>query len=297
MELTPSLINRIYLIGSDRFVLMEQAVRKADCQLFICTPDYVHRANEREGGVGVETILASNRFFQRHRDKRYIPIVRSVSDRDSYTPDYLSPLIFVDFRNDNEFEQRMEELLRFPYLQPEHQKPELGEAPQFSKTPGRSKTTLPVTANDEVIVTKLITFLEDRRILFSQVWGISGPASGAIKSIEEIRQRLREDRENIPRNSSLADSLWNMQDACRSFLDQYDLLYPDRAEAICFSTRTLVNEFREIFRNELTKLSQMFNLPMRRLVSDLESLAGERLPASAARDLMFSDYWEDLKKR
>lgn len=279
-------------VGSDRFLFMETAIRDADCILFICTPKYVQRANSRDHGVGAETALVSTRFFEEHSNKLFIPIVRSTTETERSTPDYLASLIFLDFRDDNEFSRRMEELLRHLYGQPEHRKPALGKAPQF-KNDQRTSITSTVT-NDRELVTRLITFLEDRRVLFARGWGIDRPVVGAIKSIEEIRQRLRDDLERTSRGSQLSDSLWAMQEACRNFLDGHEAV--GRDTPIGFQTHVLVREFREIFRNELMKLSKTYSVPMRRLIPEPEELAQFGIPPEQATDKLFDSLWESEQK-
>ncbi|WLD13033.1 toll/interleukin-1 receptor domain-containing protein [Planctellipticum variicoloris] len=117
--------------GEDRFQFMEASVRDADAVLCVCTPAYVLKANSRSSGVGIETSLLSPQFYERMRTaKQFIPIIRE-SDGASHTPDYLSPLIFIDFRIDSEFGSRMEELLRLLHGQPKHRKPTIGPRPNF----------------------------------------------------------------------------------------------------------------------------------------------------------------------
>lgn len=118
--------------GADRFQFMESSVRDVDAVLCICTPSYVEKANSRSSGVGVETSLFTPQFYERMRTaKQFIPIIRE-SDGISDTPDYLSPLIFIDFRSDAEFEARMDELLRHLHGQPKHRKPPIGPRPKFT---------------------------------------------------------------------------------------------------------------------------------------------------------------------
>jgi len=118
--------------GADRFQFMESSVRDADAVLCVCTPNYVQKANSRLSGVGVETSLLTSQFYDRMRKaKQFIPIIR---EADGFTemPDYLSPLIFIDFRDDAKFEDRMEELLRHLHGKPKHRKPPIGQRPNFT---------------------------------------------------------------------------------------------------------------------------------------------------------------------
>jgi hypothetical protein len=64
------------LEGNDRHQFMEKSVRESDVVLCVCTPIYVQRANERERGAGTETVLISSGFYEKNKEKIYIPIIR-----------------------------------------------------------------------------------------------------------------------------------------------------------------------------------------------------------------------------
>lgn len=116
--------------GGDRFHFMETSVRRADAVLCVCTPNYVQKANDRSSGVGVEVSLMTPKFFDRvKKQKQFIPIIRDGDGQ--LMPDFLDALVFVDFRKDVEFADKMEELLRHLHDEPKHRKPPLGEKPKF----------------------------------------------------------------------------------------------------------------------------------------------------------------------
>lgn len=123
------------LPGGDRFQFMERNVREADYVLCVCTPEYVKRANERQRGVGVETSLITPRFFEQNQTKTFIPLVRAATG-DQYVPDYMAALIFVDFRDDAKYGEKMEELLRRLHGQPKYVKPPRGPVPNFGTATG-----------------------------------------------------------------------------------------------------------------------------------------------------------------
>ena len=140
-------------IGADRFAFMEQSVASADVVLCVCSPSYVDRANGREKGVGVETTLITPEFFGQHKGKQYIPVVRHSDGDKPATPDYMAALIFVDFRDDAKFDANFEDLLRHLYDKPKHEKPQLGEVPEFDSPKNATTTTTtpaPVPSNPDV---------------------------------------------------------------------------------------------------------------------------------------------------
>lgn len=82
-----------------------------------------------------------------------------------------------------------------------------------------------IDKSDKVVARDLITFLEDRRVIYN-IRGhaallISAPEySYAVKSIMEIRNRIREDLERVKVKSVLRESMKKMQKACRTFLSK-----------------------------------------------------------------------------
>ena len=123
-------------LGDDQYQFMEHSVANADVVLCVCSPAYVDRANGREKGVGVETSLITPQSYNANKTKQFIPIVRhSEADLPS-TPDYMSGLIYVDFRTDENFKDNLEEVLRHLHQQPRHVKPELGAIPDFGSDAG-----------------------------------------------------------------------------------------------------------------------------------------------------------------
>ena len=127
-------------VGDDRFVFMETAIRESEHIIVVCTPEYVRRANEREGGVGIEAVLITPEIYRQHRGKRFIPVIRRTEDEPATTPDFLASLVYLDFREDSDYPQKMEELLRSIHGQPRHTKPVLGPVPDF-----RTQRTAEVT--------------------------------------------------------------------------------------------------------------------------------------------------------
>jgi hypothetical protein len=147
---------------------------------------------------------------------------------------------------------------------------------------------------DREVVSALITFLEDRRVLFSQIWGMVGlDSTGSIESIQEIRRRLGDDLEILQRGSGLAESLRRMQDACRDLLDKYDILSKGRTVLISGDTHELVYSFRSVFRTELVRLAEVYDIQMYRLIPSADALARGGLNASNEEQFLFAsdDLW------
>ena len=118
--------------GDDRTLFMERGVKESDRVLVICTDSYVRKANDREGGVGYEQLIVTAQLARDLGTDKFIPIIRQASGEEK-TPTFLETRVYIDFTNDNQFDERFDELLRELHQAPIIEKPPLGEKPSFAK--------------------------------------------------------------------------------------------------------------------------------------------------------------------
>lgn len=77
---------------------MEKSIRENDFVLFICTPEYKDKFNDRNGGVGYEgDIITGEQFYSSNKEK-YIPILRKGKWSES-APSWALSKSYLDFRN------------------------------------------------------------------------------------------------------------------------------------------------------------------------------------------------------
>lgn len=96
--------------GIELNAFMEQMITKADRVLLILTPTYKEKADNRENGVGYESVLISTELYKNQGTHKFIPIVRKGDFNVSY-PNYLGTRKGVDMRNDDVFETIFDELV------------------------------------------------------------------------------------------------------------------------------------------------------------------------------------------
>lgn len=116
--------------GDDLPEFMESGIRDTDRVLVICTENYNQKANGGVGGVGYEKRIASAELYrnQSHSEQRkFIPIIRNVPN-DPKVPTFLDGKKYLDMSDDNEFEDKFTDLIRYLYGKGE-QKPALGTPP------------------------------------------------------------------------------------------------------------------------------------------------------------------------
>jgi hypothetical protein len=121
--------------GNDVFHFMESMVKSDDIYrvLVLCDKNYKIKADNRDGGVGTETQIITPEIYKDQKQEKFIPIVTERDENKSaYLPIFLSSRKYIDFSNEEHFEESYEELLRNILDAPSIPKPKLGtKAPAY----------------------------------------------------------------------------------------------------------------------------------------------------------------------
>lgn len=96
--------------GSDINTFMEKMVAEADRVLIVVTPTYKHKADNRENGVGYESVLISDEIYTNQATIKFVPIIRKGSKKESY-PRYLGNRKGVVMTDDNLYDDMLAELI------------------------------------------------------------------------------------------------------------------------------------------------------------------------------------------
>lgn len=118
--------------GHDIHSFMEEMVKSKDIfrVLIVCDKKYKEKADDREGGVGTETQIISPNLYSNEKQEKFIPIVvERDEDGKAILPIYLSSRKYIDFSQEEDFEDSYEELLRNILESPSIPKPKLGTKP------------------------------------------------------------------------------------------------------------------------------------------------------------------------
>ncbi len=119
--------------GDDVTQFMERGIMDSDRVLVVCTDQYVRKANATEGGVGYERMIVTAQLVQDLGTNKFIPIIRRMSGQEK-TPTFLGTRVYIDFRNDSQFESEFDKLIHELHRVPVAEKPPLGKSP-FAKLP------------------------------------------------------------------------------------------------------------------------------------------------------------------
>ena len=130
-------------LGADVTLFMD-GIRDSDRVLVICTDAYVKKAKAGKGGVGYERRIVTEELLRNAKTNKFIPIIRQSSNNE-VTPTFLATALRIDFRNDNLFKEKLEELVREIHGTPKNPKPRLGENPYAERpsAPEASSSQLP----------------------------------------------------------------------------------------------------------------------------------------------------------
>lgn len=120
--------------GQDKYAFMEQCVVDPEVKrvLLICDQVYAAKANQREGGVGDETMIISSEVYGKAEQEKFIPVVFEKDDNgEAHCPAYIKSRIYIDLSDPEIYDREYGKLLRNLYDRPVYQKPALGRKPEW----------------------------------------------------------------------------------------------------------------------------------------------------------------------
>ena len=114
--------------GDDITLFMESGLKNSDRVLVICTDTYVRKANAGEGGVGYERQIVTAELIRNLGTNKFIPVIRQASGEEK-TPTFLATRMYIDLRDESQFETEFDKLLHELHQVPIIQRPPLGKIP------------------------------------------------------------------------------------------------------------------------------------------------------------------------
>lgn len=97
-------------LGEDLFYFMEKGISENEFIIVICTPAYKTKADNRQGGGGYETRLATAILAGDLLTDKIIPILVH-GDQKSAIPTYLKAALYADFRDKSRYDMSLEALV------------------------------------------------------------------------------------------------------------------------------------------------------------------------------------------
>ncbi len=102
-------------VGQDKYFYMEKMVTSAEIAKVILLIDkqYCDKANNRNGGVGVETQIISAEVYEKADQVKFLPIVLQKDYKNEpYLPTYLRNRIYFDFSDPVKYDERLSSLVQ-----------------------------------------------------------------------------------------------------------------------------------------------------------------------------------------
>lgn len=120
--------------GQDAFAFMERAVTDPTVTrvLVLCDPAYAAKADDRQGGVGTETLIISPTVYREAQQTKFLPVLMERdSNGDARLPVYLAGRLYTDLSDPRHETEYYQQLLRRLHGKPERAKPPLGAPPSY----------------------------------------------------------------------------------------------------------------------------------------------------------------------
>src|SRR5699024_4476511 len=143
-------------LGSNLNSFMRNGLNEARMVLCVCTNEYVRKANNKEGGVGMESTIISSTFS--NNQDYIIPIIKHNPDR--VLPKVLKGLYYEDFTNNDNYVNGYRKLLNRICDEDLRKIPSIGEKPFSDKAflDIREKTHVEKTSYSNPEFSAIVTF-------------------------------------------------------------------------------------------------------------------------------------------
>lgn len=117
--------------------MMVEKIRNSDFIVIVLTEGYARKADQFQGGVGFESQLTLPLLMEDHN--KLITIMRHQGDYNKVFPFHLKGQYSIDFSNDTEFNNKLDELVYRIYGKKRYYVEPIGEMPKFAlKIPSRN---------------------------------------------------------------------------------------------------------------------------------------------------------------
>ena len=88
--------------GQEITHFIERGISICDFMILVCSEEYTRKANDREGGVGMESVVGSSTYFNTKDKRRFVPVVRDNKLPSSEKlPVYLGTALYIDMSSEN----------------------------------------------------------------------------------------------------------------------------------------------------------------------------------------------------
>lgn len=97
--------------GDNLFNYMQNSAKQSDRVIVVCSDNYIRKINQGSGGAAFEAMILTDVIIRDINTTKIIPLIRNHSDPITL-PSFLTGRYYVDFRNDIDFPNNLESLIR-----------------------------------------------------------------------------------------------------------------------------------------------------------------------------------------
>ncbi|MGS2738774.1 toll/interleukin-1 receptor domain-containing protein [Sinomicrobium sp. M5D2P17] len=117
--------------GQDKYHFMEQMVNDetVDKVLLVCNKEYALKANKKQGGVGIESLIISDEIYNQVEQTKFIPIIMEYENDKPCLPTFVKTRIYIDLSKEQIYEENYDKLIRNIYNKPISKRPPIGKMP------------------------------------------------------------------------------------------------------------------------------------------------------------------------
>lgn len=174
-------------LGQDVSAFMQRGVASSDRVIMICSEEYVKKADAGVGGVGYERLIITSEVVENIDTKKFIPVIRG-NPALLKVPRCIGPRLYIDFSRDEEYSEKLEEIVREIHNSPAFAKPPVGTNP-FSGTVAPGIAGLR-TVGPTGIMPSGVPLLEDPWFAKHATTAASGHGKLGFKGLMEVRLAL-----------------------------------------------------------------------------------------------------------
>jgi hypothetical protein len=209
--------------GHDAHAFMESMVSDPEVKkvIVVCDRAYAEKADQRTGGVGIESQIMSPEIYGSVQQDKFVAVVREKDENGrAFLPIFFQTRIFIDISNDAQYADGFDQLIRWCFDKPLLVPPEIGQPPSFSQqTNLQGGNTLisferasrnPLGNADQTLALGL-QFLEE----FSRKQPVITPDFPESESPDDvIYQAIKDFRPTIIRVLETIDTCMRLDDKC-----------------------------------------------------------------------------------
>lgn len=170
--------------GIDKNQFMESSVYEANKVLIVCTKTYKEKANNRSGGVGIETQLNTAKYWDEILENKKNNSIALLKE-DNALPRYLNGQVYINFKNKDDYLKSLNELIQNIRNNSKHTRPEKKQEDLVELNLTKIPEIIGLISKNKTCITNSVDgtdFSGSNKIKY-ELWEISNPTKTHIAAL------------------------------------------------------------------------------------------------------------------